>query len=228
MGILRLNTLASGSAGNSHLLCAPDGSALALEAGVTFKKMQKFFLQSNVTLVLITHEHGDHCKSAKNLLADGYNVYCSKGTKQALDIPLARVITPGHVLKLGGFRIFGFPVHHDAAEPLNFVIEYGNERWLFITDTSQIPFTFKGINHMILEVNYVEELITDEAQLSDRIKRSHVGLKDAITFLEKNDNSALKSVHLTHLSDRNSDKRLIVDAIKAVLAPGVSVSTAGD
>jgi len=71
--MIQIKALASGSSGNCYHLT--DGSSgLLIEAGIPIKKISKgigFKLTSEIDGCLITHEHMDHSKSARDIMTAG-------------------------------------------------------------------------------------------------------------------------------------------------------------
>jgi phosphoribosyl 1,2-cyclic phosphodiesterase len=106
-----------------------------------------------------------------------------------------------------------FPVQHDAAEPLGFLIyhpEMGTT--LFATDTYYLAYTFKGLNNILIECNYRLDILDENHQAGrvpkvqrDRTIESHLSYHTCRETLLANDLSAVNSIVLIHLSDDNSN-----------------------
>lgn len=223
---MKLKTIASGSTGNCYLLETKDGSLL-LEAGISIKKIKRelFFNFGVIDGCLVTHEHGDHAKSIKDIAKLGIDVYASKGTLQALDCVSHRFIpvTPKNLYLIGKFNVMPFKVEHDAAEPVGFLIRHGNNKMLFATDTYYLRYQFPGLTHIAIECNYVESVMMNLVEKGllniehvKRVMKSHLSLENLIDFLKANDLSKLQELHLLHLSDSNSDVNLIKQEIRKV------------
>ena len=121
--MLLLITLGSSSSGNCYLVESPETKEiLILDAGVSFKEIQKAvdFNFRNVIGTLITHEHGDHIKSAEKLAHAGVDIYASQGTLNAKELKghRYRTIQSLKEFNVGNFKILPFEVEHDAEEPL--------------------------------------------------------------------------------------------------------------
>lgn len=213
---MKLKIVNSGSVGNCYIL-ENDSTALVIECGVNFKDIKQAldFNLKKVAGVLISHEHGDHCKAIKDVVAAGLNVYCSKGTSEAMKIESHRIkILP---LKsrtwIGDFTIIPFDVKHDAAEPFGFLINHSDcGTVLFITDTYYVPHTFKGVNNILVEANYSQAIIDERlkdgslhAKVRDRVLESHMSIETCKDLLRANDLSAVNNIVLIHLSDGNSN-----------------------
>lgn len=166
---------------------------------------------------LITHEHGDHIKAAKDLVKIGVTVYASAGTLEAGNLKGHRAITVQALqqFQVGTFVILPFDVQHDAKEPLGFLIESTatGEKLLYFTDTYYVKYTFSGLTHIMGEVNYDPEIVGENMrnkvlapQLAKRLMKSHMSIEHFLDLLKANDLSKVKQIYLLHLSDSNSDE----------------------
>jgi phosphoribosyl 1,2-cyclic phosphodiesterase len=214
---MKLKIINSGSAGNCYIL-ESETSALVIECGVRFTDIKQAldFNLRKVTGVLISHEHQDHCKSVKDVIAAGLNVYASYGTIKAMGIEhtnRVRGLMPMDKLYIGEFSILGFDVKHDAAEPFGFLISHsacGNV--LFVTDTYYVSNTFKNLNQVIVEANYCPQIVNQRMEtqsihgkVRDRVIESHMSIDTCLGLLKANDLSAVNNIVLIHLSDGNSN-----------------------
>lgn len=218
---MKINKIASGSAGNAIELY--DGSGrLLLDAGIAFSKLSKKTILTHIDAILISHEHLDHSRAIPELLRRGFHVYMSRGTAEALgvsDIDATRIIEPERQIQIGDWLVVPFPVEHDAAEPMGFLIEslYSSEKLIYVVDTCRIDYDFKGITHWLVECNFSEDLLksgTYKDWLKERVKNSHMSLENLVTFLTTSDMTESKEIHLLHLSDANSDEKKFVDFIQ--------------
>lgn len=221
---MRLHVFGTGSAGNAYLLKTVDAGIL-LDAGIPIKRMVRGFTGVKMHGCLVTHEHGDHIKAAKDLAARGIDVYMTKGTADAAELSGHRV----HVVKMlepfqaGCFEILPFPTQHDAAEPCGYIIrDMGTgETLLYATDTYYLRNTYTGIHYWLIECNYCEEIV--KAQLNagqlpeamkDRLLGSHMSLRRLIDTLNANDLTTARKIILCHLSDERSDEARMVREVK--------------
>ena len=82
-----VNVLGSSSRGNCYIVS--DGvTRLLLDCGVPIKRILPMidFKPDSVAGCLVTHSHGDHVKSARELMFRGIKVYASAGCIGAADI----------------------------------------------------------------------------------------------------------------------------------------------
>lgn len=218
--MIEIQTIATGSAGNAYLVT--DGvTPILLECGVRFKDIQLAtdFQVSSIKACLISHEHQDHCKSIKDVLKAAVPCYMSEGTKKALGIENHRIKTlePKKTVRIGSWKVLPFDVQHDVAEPFGYLLENEQgERLLFATDTYYIKYKFVGITHLLVECNYDQQTLDENAEsgrihpaMKKRVMRSHFGLENLLDFLKANDLSKLQEIHLLHLSNGNANEERI-------------------
>jgi phosphoribosyl 1,2-cyclic phosphodiesterase len=233
--LIRVVPLASSSAGNAYYIT--DGTtALLLEAGIKYKEIQRSlnFQTSDIAGCLITHEHGDHGKSASEIMKAGITVYASQGTLEALSLQGHRTkpIQALNQFTIGTWTILPFDIQHDVSEPLGFLlVNQSGDKLLFATDTYYIKYRFQGITHLLVECNYSMKILNENvesgrvpASMKRRLLRSHFSLENVKDFLLANDLSRIQEVWLLHLSDNNSDEALFKREIQSVTGKPVYVA----
>lgn len=211
---MEIKVIASSSKGNCYLL--DDGKTqILIEAGITFNKLIRKVNISNISGVLVTHEHQDHAKAVSDLIRRGKRVYSAKETFDALGIEknaLAKPIVEYQLQMIKTFAIIPFPTQHDAAKPLGFLIKslVTNEVVLFATDTYYVKNKFEGLNYIMIECNYANDILEKRDNISkkqkDRLYKSHFELENVKEFLRNQDLSQVKEIYLMHLSSGNSDE----------------------
>ncbi len=216
--LMNLKILASNSAGNCYVLESATGSLL-LDCGLPWKEIQKGFNFdiSGVIGCLVSHSHNDHSKAVLHVMSAGIYVYMSEGTQQDLKLSEGHRLVnmfPMQQTKIGDFIILPFMTEHDCTEPLGFLIQYRQtgEKLLYLTDSYYCKFRFKGLNYILIECNYIKEILDAniEAGLVDegmkrRLLESHFSLDHVKDFLRTNDLSQCSKIILIHLSDGNSN-----------------------
>jgi phosphoribosyl 1,2-cyclic phosphodiesterase len=238
---MNLKVIGTGSKGNAYLL-ENEEEALLIECGVNIKAIKQAvnFNLRKIVGCIVTHEHGDHAKSIKEVMALGIDVYSNKGTFEALGISAGfdkchHKAKPLHGIDnwvIGGFKIMSFDVKHDAAEPCGFLInhqETGNV--LFLTDTMYCGYTFKNLNNIIVEANYSHQIIRVKLNemefLKNRVMQSHMSLDTCIQFLKANDLSKVNNIVLIHLSDGNSNEKQFKSEVSQATGKTVTVADNG-
>lgn len=213
---MKITSLASSSRGNCYLI--QDGvSSLLIECGVDLKKIRKHIKLSDLAGCLISHEHQDHSKYAKEIIKYT-GIWTSAGTLSELDLGpydyRATAIKAGETYKIGSYLVVPFDVQHDAKEPLGFLIysTETEEKLLFATDTYYIKNRFKGLNYIMVECNYASDILKANIEagkipkaVAKRLFESHFELENVKSFLKAQDLSTVKAIYLLHMSDGNSD-----------------------
>ena len=208
-----IKILASGSGGNCYRLS--DGvTDILLECGIPKHRIMAGigYEVGRIGGVLITHEHGDHAKAARDMLYFGRDIYASRGTFDALGLSgyHCKAVAHGQLFTVGTFSVYPFDVQHDAAEPLGFVItsKKTGERLLFFTDTYYVKYVFKGVDIIMGEVNYSTKTMRDDLPESrkNRLFESHMSLEHFLELLDSY--PQVKKIYLLHLSDDNSDAEM--------------------
>ncbi len=236
---MKLKVIGTGSRGNCYLLESAK-EILMIECGVkasSIKSSLNFNLNKVVGCIL-THEHNDHAKSIMDVMTWGIDVYASEGTlkaKKVLDANRANAIRKNKKFKIGEFEIIPFDVKHDAKEPLGFLINHPEcGLTLFITDTYYVEYLFPGLNNVIIEANYCENIINERLGvetgmkfLRDRVIRSHFSLENCKELLSTNDLSNVNNIVLIHLSDGNSDEKRFKKEVDELTGKTVSVAYDG-
>jgi len=232
-----LQVLSTGSTGNCYALHA-GGAILLLDAGVPIQRIIREVANwRGIAGCVVTHEHGDHAKSAAALARMGVKVVMSAGTAAAIakDGCLTRFITPESLcaMKLVDFTVMPFDTQHDAAQPFGYLLRYEptGETLLYATDTYYLKHTFPGVHYWIVECNYVEEIAYEAdmpAALRQRLKKSHMSLRRLVDALKANDLRKARAIVLVHLSDERSDERAMVRAVRDVTGiADVAAASAG-
>jgi len=223
---------ASSSAGNLYLCTAAEATGgLLLECGLRWRDIARHLRSAlpDIQACLLTHNHMDHAKSAREVLRRGIDLYCSKGTADALGLSGHRlhILTAGKQVKIGEWVVYPFQTEHDAPEPLGFFIANRSDRLLFLTDSYFIKPRFKGITHLAIECNWSEKTLSKDLHPTQerRLRESHMSLETLLQFLDANDLTDMQEIHLLHLSRENSDEGYFRQSIQR--KTGVPVYVAG-
>lgn len=215
--MIEVKVLSSSSKGNCYRVT--DGrTSLLLEAGINHKAIRQGLNHklTDIAGCLITHEHGDHSKSVKDVVRSSINCYMSAGTKEAIGIQHHRIKTVAakEIFSIDSWTILPFEVEHDVCEPLGFLLmNRCGEKLLFATDTYYIRYRFKGLTHILVECNYSEEILDEKISegstppvMKKRLLQSHFSLENVKEFLKANDLTKTEQIWLLHLSDSHSNE----------------------
>ncbi|AFH22571.1 hypothetical protein OSG_eHP30_00080 [environmental Halophage eHP-30] len=196
--IMQLQILGSGSSGNGYII-QNDNEALVLEAGVSHKEMLPAinYRPDRVKAFLVSHMHGDHAKYLRQY----------QWTLFGHELGHCNILEP-----YSHFTYQPFDVEHDASNQA-FLIKHPDMGSLFyLSDAAYIPAKINGLNHLLIEANYSEDILARNMEqgiinerLAERIKENHLSIERLEHWLRLIDFSKLKSITLCHLSDKNSD-----------------------
>lgn len=216
---MKLTCLGSSSAGNCYLLQADSGETLILDCGIPIKEIKKGLNWNikDVVGVLCTHKHLDHSKSVNDFKAMGIPIYA----------PYLKIDYMS--MNMGGFTVKPFDLttidgnwtHTDAnGEPCpiyGFLITHKEMgKMLYITDCEVVKWKFKGINHILLGVNYDKDLIDRDTGKANHVFRGHLSIDTACDFVKANYSDSLQNVIMCHLSSENSDRDSFIEKMKKV------------
>lgn len=217
-----LKTISTGSVGNCYLLKPEKGQSLIIDCGVNFKKVKEAinFDINSICGAIQTHSHGDHSKFTKDFINAGINVYMSSQNQKEIGIKSHRIITieNNKQFQVADFKIMPFEVNHDVY-CFGFLIHHPEcGTTLYLTDTSYSNYVFKGLNNLIIECNYSDEIMESKLYskgfLRNRIIGSHLSLETLLELLGKNDLSKVNNIVLVHLSDSNSNALEFKNAVR--------------
>ena len=86
------------------------------------------------------------------------------------------------------------------------------EKLVYITDSAYVKYTFSGLTHIMIEANYAQEIIIDNARqeriplyLAERVIETHMSIETLLELLRANDMTKVRQIYLLHLSDMSSD-----------------------
>ncbi len=242
---MRFCSLGSGSEGNALLVEAgvdasgrsrPGGTGkpfrVLIDCGFRLRELERRLgeiglMASQIDAVLVTHEHGDHIGGVYRLAqAHDLPVYLTHGThRQGPDSGRARVqfIDPHGRFELPGLAIEPIAVPHDAAEPVQYLLDDGMHRLAVLTDlghwTQYIADKLQDIDALVLECNHDPALLAANPKYPEMLKRrirgpyGHLSNQQAAEVLARLGSSRLKRVVAAHLSKANNRPELALQAL---------------
>jgi phosphoribosyl 1,2-cyclic phosphodiesterase len=235
---LRFASLGSGSSGNC-LVAEASGTVVLVDCGLalteTERRLARLGLEpSQVSAILVTHEHGDHaCGTFEFAAAHRVTVYLTHGTLAALKaegkvldgVPLC-IVNGRQSFFVDGMQLLPFTVPHDAREPVQFVLSDGAARLGVITDigisTPHVEKMLSGLDALVLECNYDYDMLWNGGYprwLKERIAGpfGHLDNRESERLLAALDCSRLKHVIGAHLSKQNNRPELARAALARAL-----------
>jgi phosphoribosyl 1,2-cyclic phosphodiesterase len=232
---MRFASLGSGSAGNA-LVAEAGGTAVLLDCGFGIReattRLARLGLKAtDLSGILLTHEHDDHAKGAFRFAArHQLTIYLTHGTLTALGGVPAKLdlcIIDSHTpFAIGDLEIHPYPVPHDAREPVQFVFGDGAHRLGVLTDTGTgtpcIEAMLSACDALVIECNHDLDLLAQGDYpwpLKKRIlgRLGHLDNACAANILSRLDNSRLQHIFAAHLSARNNRPELARQALAGVL-----------
>ena len=226
--MLELAVLGSGSKGNSTLIRTAN-TAILVDAGLSARQTVLRLHEvgcdpADLDGVLLTHEHRDHTGGLRVLtrrfptpvLANGATL---RAAGEALEsVPETSSIATGVSFTLGDFSIASFPVSHDAAEPVGYVLEAEGVRVGYTTDlgriTPDIASLVRGCQIVVLVANHDLDMLWNGSYpwaTKERIAGEMGHLDNASGAAQVADLAEGGMAHLVlaHLSENNNDPRLV-------------------
>ena len=228
---MKFKSYASSSAGNCYSVSDSE-TALLLECGLTYKKLQKVvdFDISKFAACLVTHCHSDHSKCVKDLIQRGMPVFMSQGTAEAMETEGAELIESMEQFNVGSLDIVPFTTFHDAREPLGFLIKsrVDGDVLAFATDTVNLRYKFPGLNILAIEANYDKAILERCERMPEkvryRITNSHMEIDTLCDYLRSLDLSQCREIHLLHLSDATSHEGHFINKVARAVPPGIEIT----
>ena len=231
--------LASGSSGNAVVIRSGD-TAVLVDAGISAaairRRMEAFGLDpSELSAVLLTHEHTDHVRGLEVLLRrTALPVWATAGTASRLDAggPDGGELEAGRILRIGTLRIVPVPTCHDAAEPVAFVFDDGSRRIGLCTDTGiatgLLRHRLAGCHALLLEANHDVDLLRHGPYpwpLKQRIRSrvGHLSNEQSAGLAAELAWDGLRALVGMHLSERNNEPELVRDVLRRTVAAAVAV-----
>lgn len=247
--VFKLISLSSGSSGNCYYL-GTSRYGILIDAGIGTRTLKKYLRDYGVAMetivaVLITHDHADHIKSVGGLggklnipvyATETVHFGIERSKRVEADLTTSRrVIEKEVTFSIKDFEITAFDVPHDTIENVGYQIKLFGKTIVLITDAGRITDTIeryaKTANHLIIEANYDEEMLTQgnyPFHLKQRITSGMGHLSNRMTgeLLTSIYEKHLDEVWLCHLSQDNNHPELAYKTVEfALKEKGINVGT---
>jgi phosphoribosyl 1,2-cyclic phosphodiesterase len=231
---MRFASLGSGSKGNATLI-ESDEACLLVDCGFTIAETEKRMARlgrspSELSAILVTHEHSDHIKGVLPL-ARKYDlpVYSSFGTaeyKQMRAYKRWQQLSLGKQADIAGIDVSPVAVPHDAREPCQFVFRYQKKTFGLLTDlgsiTPVVQEQYALCDALLLECNHDMPML-QQGPYPPSLKRrvggdwGHLNNIQAAQLLSRVDVARLQHVVMAHLSEQNNTPGLARSAVEPIL-----------
>jgi phosphoribosyl 1,2-cyclic phosphodiesterase len=226
---MRCCVLASGSRANAiYLESGP--TRVLFDCGLSLRQLEQRMLgqglkASDLTAVVVTHEHSDHVRGVPTLSRKHrIPVYSNAPTAEFLaEVEPLECFVTGTTFTVGSLTLRSFPTSHDASEPVGFIVEDGNIRFALVTDlgevTDSIRSVVRGADAAVVEFNHDSDRLWGGPYpwvLKQRIasKFGHLNNRVAAELVSDLTTHGLKHVFLAHLSEENNTPSLAMEALR--------------
>lgn len=122
-----------------------------------------------------------------------------------------KILRPKTRYKIGSFYVTPLEVEHNVSN-FAYIIEHEEiGKLVFATDLTHFPYKIKGVNHLLIESNYSEEIVINhlcDSEVIRSMSENHMEINETINAIRNNISSNLNTIILCHLSDGQSDERL--------------------
>ncbi len=231
---MRVVTLASSSKGNC-ILVYTERTKILVDIGICLEDLEKklnilHINPAEISGVLNTHEHIDHCKGIGAFMRK-YDtpLYCHIDGVGALTRKLGKVQTHKIItftdipFEVGEFEIKAFKLPHDASSCVGFTITCETKKISIATDfghvTPSIVDNLLESRLVILEANHDEQMLLANPKysyvLKNRIlgRNGHLSNNLSARVIERCALNNVKQVVLAHLSEENNTPELCYNTI---------------
>jgi phosphoribosyl 1,2-cyclic phosphodiesterase len=229
---MRVAVLGSGSSGNA-VVVESGSKRLMVDAGFSCRELERRLGMlaidpSTIDALVLTHEHGDHCRGASRLARrHGMAVHATAGTLEGTGLEgqqiSTAVIRSGETAEIGGFEVEPFAIPHDAREPVGLVIEDPRGHRLgLVADlgtTSRLAWgRLVDLDVLILETNHDLEMLRSGPYpwpLKQRVagRHGHLSNREASEGIPELLSDRLGWVVLYHLSRTNNLPELAAESV---------------
>ena len=147
-------------------------------------------------------------------------------------VPYEQSIKKPQTRHFGSFKVTALPMldktmevwQHTNAKDLSqcpiygFLIEVEGQKLLYVTDCKQCVWNFKKqkINHMLLGIDFQNELLSDDEAKRHHVLTGHMSLSTGIDMVKANATNSLRTVILCHMSDNSADRDICIAEIQKV------------
>ncbi|MBO5182841.1 MAG: MBL fold metallo-hydrolase [Bacilli bacterium] len=231
---MRVCVLSSGSKGNSCLITT-EKIKLLIDIGTTCAYVEKTLNGLNInpteiTHILITHNHADHIKGLK-IFIKKYNPIVHV-TDKLLNVLKEEVGNFKYELYedrktiIEDLEINIIKTSHDAEDSVGFIIKQSSSSMVYITDTGYINSKYFEVlsnnNLYIMESNHDIKMLMEGPYpyyLQQRVRgdKGHLSNKQASDYLCKFIGKDTKKIIFAHISEHNNTEEKVLETFNETL-----------
>ncbi len=248
---MRLCSIASGSSGNC-IYVGSETTHFLVDVGISGKRIEAGLKEldlcgKDLDGILITHEHTDHIAGLGVISRKfGVPIYASRGTIAAMketaglgniDPDLFIEIEADRKKTVKDLTIHPMKISHDAADPVAYRINYGNQKVAVCTDLGVYnDYTvecLRGLDAILIEANHDVNMLQVGPYpyyLKQRIlgNRGHLSNENSGRLLSRILHDNMKGISLGHLSKENNMPELAYEAVRMEITMGDNPYNAND
>lgn len=236
--MIKFCSLFSGSSGNALYICT-QRTKILIDAGLSAKKVINALCSigetpSELSAILVTHEHSDHIKGA-GIISRKFNtpIYANKNTWQSMEKSLGPVSENNKVcfdngcdFEIGDITVKAFSIPHDASDPVGFNFFVGGKKITTATDIGHINRELLGYleesEFLLIESNHDIEMLKVGPypwHLKKRImgERGHLSNEMAGKVVAYLAEKGTRKFMLGHLSRENNFPELAFQTVSNTL-----------
>jgi phosphoribosyl 1,2-cyclic phosphodiesterase len=231
---MRFASLGSGSKGNATLVQA-DEVLVLVDCGFSLRETTRRLARldlapEQLSAVLVTHEHSDHCSGVASLSRKhNIPVYLTHGTAASGRCDGAselRCFNCEDSFNIGELTVKAVAVPHDAAEPCQFRLDFGGRSLGILTDlghvTPHVVDSYRECDSLLLEFNHDTGMLQAGAYPPPLKRRvggdwGHLNNEQAAGLLRQLDGARLNNLVVAHISENNNCRDLATKALIEVL-----------
>jgi len=230
---MRFASLGSGSKGNATLVEAGD-TLVMIDCGFSLRETTRRLARlgiepARLDAILVTHEHSDHC-SGVSILSRRHRIpvyltHGSRGSGRFEGSFELRCFNCDDEFSVGNLQVRAVPVPHDAAEPCQYRVSWGEKTLGVLTDlgsvTPHVVESYRRCHGLVLEFNHDLPML-QAGSYPPPLKRrvggdwGHLNNEQAAALLHQIDRTALNHLVVAHVSENNNCRHKTEQALLSV------------
>lgn len=225
--------IASGSKGNATVVVI-NKTRILIDMGISFTRLQDGLKEINLEVkdldaAIFTHDHTDHISGLRFLPVK--KCYSLEGNLPSL----CNVVEMNKPFFIKEVKITPVKTSHDATNPCGFLIENGDEKLVYLTDTGYIPEdTFEACtnpDYLLIECNHDISMLmkTDRPELlKERIMSDHGHLcnEDSAFASIRIMGEKTKEIVLMHISEEANTPEVALKAYEEIFSlKGINIQS---